>query len=1434
MQTDKDKASAVTEQASESTDSSQEATLNWLMEELEKDEPGESLFVVDRQEPADTSLSAFEVEIAARPMTRGRAGADEFDSYVAEEIVISSEGTQSDIYSGFEVEEPEDDLGIEEIMALDFSHRNHANGSQHLPQVEDGADILGLEDDDDIGDTYLVVKRVKREEPAAQTAQDSTSPGGTEGEAAVSAAEPTPAAQATESPQATAMPLEPDSAVSQPAAPESVAFESATPQPAAAQHANEIAAAAGEFPTALEADAAATDRSGNEADDGADAPAFTAGVGDVSQYIADNLPPSDDEDFDAFLVAGSQLAAGDEQIEELTLATEDDSFLDAGPDEIIDYPEEIHALAEEGEDLLSAVTPLLSNLMEELEGALSARLEALGKAPGAVLSDLSLATDATSENLARSQGYAPLMQICEQVPDALSALSSAHLGAIYLRLSWVENGETCNDLFRADAAPAEDEFAQLALSGEHDHVLPETGEFGEGIFEETYDEVFALEEFSADQATSPGADEPASPAGEEEPLPAHEAPGLSLVEPEPEPAPDVFGEGVFDDELFDASLEGQAAPSDDIEALIDELDTAEQVGDGICGIEVEEFAASDEIAEAEPIPSPHAGEAPEPAVAAADERGQTEASAPADSQDMSWCIPEGITFSHSSPSGGEIFAEFLDAFVEEGTSELEKLEDAVAAWESEVGSEDAYKVVTRILHTIKGIAKGVGLHYYGTLIHNFETLLEGMARPEVGAEQTYFRIVNAWLDAAVRGLDRVREQRCDISSEFPQREEAPGEETAAPLAEAQPGPSPVEVGPEAAAAAALSEAPTRDSARKAQDKQLADEGARALAAQQSVRITSEKLDLLLNLSNQAQQLGVRTAQSAARNKRTSAELQARLSSVRSHIADIADRALFNVTAKGGAGQRAEMDALEMDRYSELQEAANILREGVEDLAELIEIASRNNAQAEALLKQQASVISTIGSSIRAARVVPVSRLMPGLRRLVRTVSNDLGKDVAFRVANEVGTLDRDDYTRCQTILEHMVRNAMDHGIESAAERLAAGKPSVGQITVDVRMSGSDSVIVLSDDGRGIDPNALRESALRKGLDVDVHSLSDEEALRLIFHRGFSTAQSVSQISGRGVGMDIVLSELQEMGGEVQIQSEVGRGTSFRIRIPSNVTVNGALLVTAGESSYAIPLGGLIAVDEVPLDDFFAAVESGDVLRVGGLECEPAYLGTLCRTGNLPERSTWRRSVPVILAGSESRYMAIAIDDVEEALELVIRSLGAQFAAVPGVAGAATTADGEAVVALDLNLLVASYAEGRGASVSVDEAEEERFLALVVDDSRTQRMVATSQLETVGIETATAENGAVAIDWLNTTEQLPDVILLDVEMPVKDGIQTLREIRKSARYSHVPVIMVTSRTGVKHRTLAEEAGCNGYMGKPFNFRMLIGQINELTGHRLQLG
>ncbi|QIB65647.1 hybrid sensor histidine kinase/response regulator [Kineobactrum salinum] len=577
---------------------------------------------------------------------------------------------------------------------------------------------------------------------------------------------------------------------------------------------------------------------------------------------------------------------------------------------------------------------------------------------------------------------------------------------------------------------------------------------------------------------------------------------------------------------------------------------------------------------------------------------------------------------------------------------------------------------------------------------------------------------------------------------------------------------------------------------------------------------------------------MRASQSTLRGKRATAELLGRLTSLRTHIARISDRALLSVTVRGGQ-PAAEMDALEMDQYSELHEVASILREAVDDLDDLARLSSRQASAAEAMLKQQAGLVTSLGSAIRAARVMPVSRLMPGLRRIVRTVSGELGKAVVFRVLREAGKLDRDSHACCQIILEHMVRNALDHGIEAPAERLAAGKPDTGVIAIDVRKQGSDYIVSLSDDGRGIDPARMRSHAVSKGLDIDPDSLSDREAQRLIFHKGFSTASRLSEISGRGVGMDIVMEELQRIGGDIEIDSEVGRGTRFNIRIPSNISVNGALLVSAGDASYAIPFDGLTGVEHVPTAEFYQAVESHSRLPLLGLACEPAYLATLCSGAVLPDQDSWGATVPVIIAGSGQRHMAIAVDDVEQALELVIRSLGSQFANIPGVTGATTSADGRAIVALNLNALVASQTGQEAQVLAPETPRDEQLLVMVVDDSRTQRMVATNQLHNLGVETVTAENGLAAMELLNTAHRLPDIILLDVEMPLKDGIQTLREIRRTSRCAHIPVIMVTSRTGPKHRTLAEQAGCNGYMGKPFNFPLLVDQIAQLTGRPLQL-
>ncbi len=1402
MYTDKNAEALGGKDAEESPVDSMDRELDWLLD-MDLSEPEEKLFALEQGTQVNISLTEYELEVARRPMTRGAVGADDLENYIEEEIVISSETQSSDIYASnttnSAAKEARDSSAVEEPMAIDFSRSSPTDTADLDAGASEGLDILGLADDDEIGEKYFVIKRVK---PAFDDKLNN------------------PDGQASPPANATADQI-PQSPPVLGEVPVLRLVKAGGPLTVANDPASQGAAASAQGEDATEGAAAAAD-------------------GDVFGYISTTPPPADEAEFDNYLLEGAQLQDGNPDIQELALVPiEGEAGYDAGPGKAIDYHEDFASLGGFDGRAVARLTRLVPQIMDELAIVINERLASLGLAAGSVLAELILAGDQASTDKLLAEGFEPAIAVCAMPMACLQQLRQVEVDAIYLRLVQASTGQVCNKLFEEDfvmPGPAAGRDSGDVIP-EQDSAVSAVEAKGPAILEDGAFAADNQEALTADQWQPDDADidDIFADFGES----GVDAPGdelnadlavSALSDSENDDSFDVFAEDLFAEEIASGIDDATETPQEDIDQLFESLGLESGDTDEICGLDVEEFSAAGGHLRLLSEPEVAVPVAPVTPVTPVVQAEPAEPAEPAESEAVMAgefsCIPSGIVFSHASPGGGEIFADFLDAFVEEGSSELEKLEDAIAQWEKDVASETAYVVVGRILHTIKGIAKGVGLHFYGTLVHNFETLLSALPRPQAGAEGEYFRIVNAWLDACVRGLDHIQDARSDITHELPQ---APGQALAA--AE-QPEPQQAVMAAERPAPTPQPVAKVADERAKQLSKKIADDGARALAAQQSVRITSEKLDHLLNLSNQAQQLSVRTAQSVTRSKRASSEMQGRLASVRAHITAIADRALRSVAAKG-VQPGASMDALEMDQYSELQEAANILREGVEDLADLVDFATRQNTQVEALLKQQTRVISSIGSSIRGARVVPVSRLIPGLRRLVRTVSVDLGKTVSFQVLNELGTLDRDDYARCQTILDHMVRNALDHGIESADERAAAGKPVDGLVTIDIRKAGADSVITLADDGRGIDPAKMRESAIRKGLDVDVDALTDAELVRLIFHKGFSTASSISQISGRGVGMDIVLSELQEMGGDIQIDSIPGRGTSFHIRVPSSVTVNGALLVSAGEQSYAIPLGGLIAVEQVPVDEFFAAVQNDTRLLLSGMECEPAYLATLCRTGHSLDAKTWRTSVPVIIAGSPERYMAIAIDDVEEALELVIRSLGTQFSTVPGVAGAATTAAGEAIVALDLNLLVASVAADDRSTLHVDAGREEALLVMVVDDSRTQRMVATSQLETLGVETVTAENGAVAIDLLNAADRLPDIILMDVEMPVKDGIQALREIRKSVRFGHVPVIMVTSRTGLKHRAMAQAAGCNGYMGKPFNFRMLIGQVNELTGHRLQL-
>ncbi|MEP4486247.1 MAG: response regulator [Halioglobus sp.] len=1475
-----------------SGESEESESLDWLLDE-DYEEQKESLFSLS-EDTFDSSLSESELQMAGRPMARGDAGADSLDTFVEEEIILGSVGESSDIYNNTadvqsEFPDKENEPQFETVAIEHVQPRSSHTLNQDIVGLDDGSDLLELADDDDMGEKPLVLQRsgarqalyplaaaeetqteiedapqlstsepeqvdanitVIQELPQIQQLPqeqvDTVVSGGVNQE--IELLDDTLAAEPVEEPEALGSPLEFSSELTEPE------LNQIGETQATAAHVDTL-------DLEVEEESLMLDVLADSPENKVDHQSVSIGLSEPVEEIEEtfDLGLFDESAFsnvssesDALEeIAGADFTdIGELDIESLGVArVEGVAPLDPSTNDEIDYHEDFDQYEFDSADAVSipAISEVLGPLMTAINTSIALKLQHLQEPPQSVQAEIVVVADEADLVARQREDYVPLTSLGIELPSDLDQLGQLEVDAIQVRLVRLASGQHCNDLFLTPASPTNPSVPGIDDESILDHeeggttqeylLFADDEDIDEDFFTESNDfpDIVSRQQVveDADIADFPIADSANDQDFDEAidfsdlaaatetiftTLEEQEVEDPELAAPE-EVAQDIFGSDLEMD--FAEDLSGKDSNEDELFAS---LSMGDMELDDICGITPEAFTDTPWSSAGESMPAPSSSNENI-------ERENVAHRGSVSAEKSNWCVPEGITFSKASQDHSEVFGEFLDAFIEESATELEKLEDAFAEWEKKFESRILPDEVLRTLHTLKGIAKGVGLQCYGTLIHNFETLLEQVEIPEPGAEDAYFRLVNAWLNAAVQGFEHVETTREDIRSELPSQ-------TVDVFAKLSDSSRSVIETPEDTELSSIDSSATIEPVEQNQaEKQmkpdaLTEPNVKPLADQQTIRMTADAVDHLMNLTNQAQQLGVRSSQSTVRSKLATSELHARLSSVRTNVNQIADKALLNVTAKGGA-QTSDLDALEMDQYSEIQEAANILREGVEDLSELIAQTNRQNSMVEALLKQQASVISSLRGSIQATRVIPVSRLMPSLRRIIRTVSADLGKAVSFRVLQEIGSLDRDSHGRCQTILEHMVRNAMDHGIESAEQRVLAGKSANGQITIDVRKEGSDYVITLTDDGRGMDPDALREVAFKRGLDIDVDALSDEEALRLIFHRGFSTAATVSEVSGRGVGMDVVLAEVQQLGGSIDISSELGRGTTFSIRVPSNLTVNGALLVTSAEESYAIPLDGLIAVEHVPVEDFFEAVSHRSTLPLFGLDCEPTYLATLCSGKSLPDRNAWGATVPVIVAGSDRRTMAIAIDDVKQALELVIRSLGSQFASVPGLAGGATTADGQAIVALDLNSLVESIGDESQSTISVSSEVRERMLVAVVDDSRTQRMVATSQFDKLGVETVTAENGLIAIDQLNNSHRLPDVILLDIEMPVKDGIQTLREIRKSPRLCHIPVIMVTSRTGAKHRRLAEEAGCNEFMGKPFNFPLLVQRINALTGHELQL-
>ncbi len=724
--------------------------------------------------------------------------------------------------------------------------------------------------------------------------------------------------------------------------------------------------------------------------------------------------------------------------------------------------------------------------------------------------------------------------------------------------------------------------------------------------------------------------------------------------------------------------------------------------------------------------------------------------------------------------------EIIGIFLEESTDLIEDVENSVASWVENPGEDSWLEALLRPLHTLKGGARMAGLELIGDTCHDFETLLQSLKAGSIKADAKFFKKIQGQLGNLTNLFG-------DVTAGEPQAES--GEEQGKP------------------------------------EKRVAE----------AIRVPSDLLDNLVNLAGETSISRSLVEEQLSEFNHSIDEIESTVERLKEQLrrleieteAQIAFR-LEKVEIEG----QEEFDPLEMDRYSQLQQLSKSLVESASDLKDLKSTLRDKTRDVETLLLQQARINTELQEGLMRTRTVPISRtIVPRLRKVIRQVSGELDKPVTFDVGSSDGELDKSVIERMVAPLEHVLRNALDHGIESARERKKQGKPAAGAIRLTINREGSDVVLKISDDGRGIDLDAVREKAIEKGLLAADNTLTDDEVAQVIFSPGFSTAKSVTQISGRGVGMDIVKSEIQELGGSVELQTVKGKGTTFVFRLPFTMSMNRALLVSAGGEAIAVPLDtieGIVRVSPYELEEYYG--ENALDFLYAGHKYDFRYLGSVLNGCEPQYSSEMVGALPVLLVRAGDNLIAYQVDRLLGSREIVVKSLGPQFTGLPGIIGATVLGDGSVVMIADLGALGRDSRRAQAAAaVEVDARDErsgrERPLAMVVDDSVTVRKVTTRLLERQGMDVVTAKDGLDAMEKLE--ELKPDFMLLDIEMPRLDGFEVVSRVRHDPRLEDLPIIMITSRTGEKHRERALSLGANEFLGKPYQEQVLFARIAEVV-------
>jgi len=751
----------------------------------------------------------------------------------------------------------------------------------------------------------------------------------------------------------------------------------------------------------------------------------------------------------------------------------------------------------------------------------------------------------------------------------------------------------------------------------------------------------------------------------------------------------------------------------------------------------------------------------------------------------------------------ELDAELLAVFLEEGADLLPQVGEVLRAWQGAPLDAGHAQGLLRLLHTVKGSARMAGAMRLGQHVHEIETHIENMVH-EGSATPLAFDELLAHYDHALLLFEQLQQGGMAAAVEA--------------NAAADPGAAPCAEAPSTACA----------------DDQPANKSP-------LVRVRADILDRLVNQAGEVSIARSRLENEVGAMRATLGDVSDNLSRLRRQLREIemqAESQIASSMSRMADVNERDFDPLEFDRFTRLQELTRMMAESLNDAASLHEHLSHSVNHAGDDLVVQARLTRDLQRDLMRVRMVPFASIAERLFRVARQSAKEVDKRVNLDLRGGGVEIDRGVLERMAAPFEHLLRNAIAHGVESRAARTAAGKSETGELLMEVTQQGNEVVIEFSDDGAGLDLERIRAKGVASGLLADGEDVTEAQVADLIFEPGFTTAEALTELSGRGVGMDIVQSEAQALGGRVDLESTPGQGTRFVIRLPLTLAVTQVVLVAAGGRSYALPAILVEQVQQMKGDALAAAHRVGHLngnVALHGRQAALHYLPALL--GDIDLQPQVNQSAPVMMLKNGTERLALQVDEVLGNREVVVKNIGPQLARMAGIAGATVLGSGDIVLILNPVALLhhlaqnpearAQYAQAVHGDTDADAGTATRAHAatvMVVDDSMTVRRVTGRLLEREGYRVLLAKDGVDALEQLR--EHQPDLLLVDIEMPRMDGFDLTRQVRGDERTAGIPIIMITSRSADKHRNYALDLGVNAFFGKPFQEPELLETMEKL--------